>query len=93
MQLTSSSRTGHFVCTWLLYMNRNYSLGHCALASIGFGSHFSLIDSQQNRILSCQFLTKLSVRLLPIFAQIIHKYPTFLEKELLKKPKLLYVYV
>jgi hypothetical protein len=39
--------------------------------------------------MSCQFLPKLSIRLLPIFTQIIHKYPKFSEqfKNLSKKAK------
>jgi hypothetical protein len=43
---------------------------------------FPIVNRQpQNRILlSCQFLPKLSIRLLPIFTQIIHKYRTFWEK-------------
>jgi CRISPR/Cas system CMR subunit Cmr6 (Cas7 group RAMP superfamily) len=30
--------------------------------------------------MNCQFLPKLSIRLLAIFTHIIHKYPTFWEK-------------
>jgi hypothetical protein len=44
--------------------------------------------------MSCQFLPKLSIRLLPIFTQFIHKYSIRFEKKsriLLKKPKLLFI--